>query len=377
MLPNRRRTWFSPRRLFSVARKELLHVLRDPMTLFFSLFIPVLEMLMLGYAIDTNVRDVPTVVLDQAQTQESRQLIESFRNTRDFEIVGQVDHDEHLAREIVSGRAHVGIKIPENYSRQISAGQTAQILVVVDGSQSSVAAEAVSVGNAIALRESLKQVLGNRPLPVEARPQVLFNPDTRSANYFIPGLLVVMCQMMAVMLTSNSIVREKENGTIEQLFMTPVRPEELILGKLLPYLVLTVLEFCLITVLMVTVFFVPIHGSFFTLLGMGFLFIVGMLGLGLWISTRAATRDASMQLSMGTVIPSIFLSGYVFPVESMPPVFKAIAFAIPTTWMIDASRGVILRGAGWADLQQHAIILFGMAVLLITLSTFSFHKRLT
>ncbi len=376
MSPHRRRVGFSPRRMASVARKELLHILRDPTTLFFSLFIPIMEMLMLGYAIDTNVRDIPTVVLDLAQTQESRQLVRSFENTHDFQVVGQVSNDEQMSREIVAGRAHVGIKIPEDYSRQITAGQTAQLLVVVDGSQSSVAAEAVSVGNALALRESLRNVLGNRPLPVEARPQILFNPDTRSANYFIPGLLVVMCQMMAVMLTSNSIVREKENGTIEQLFMTPVRAEELIIGKLIPYLVLTVLEFCLITLLMVTIFWVPIHGSFFTLLGLGLPFILGMLGLGLWISTKAATRDASMQLSMGTVIPSIFLSGYVFPVESMPEAFKTVAFLIPTTWMIDASRGVILRGAGWEDLQVHALILWAMAVMLITFSTLSFEKRL-
>lgn len=368
---------FSPQRTASVAQKELLHILRDPTTLFFSLFIPVMEMLMLGYAIDTNVRNLPTVVFDAAGTQESRALARSFENTGDFTIVGYVYNDKQLSQEIVAGRAHVGIKIPEDYSRQTGSGHTAQLLVVVDGSQSSVASEAVSVGNALALRESLRQVLGNKPLPVESRPQILFNPDTRSANYFIPGLLVVMCQMMAVMLTSNSIVREKENGTLEQLFMTPVRAEELVIGKLIPYLMLTVVEFCLITLLMVTIFQVPIHGSFWTLLGLGFPFIVGMLGLGLWISTKAATRDASMQLSMGTVIPSIFLSGYVFPVESMPPAFKVLANVIPTTWMIDASRGVILRGAGWSDLRIHTMILWGMAILLISFSALSFQKRLT
>lgn len=368
---------FSPQRTLSVAQKELLHILRDPTTLFFSLFIPVLEMLMLGYAIDTNVRNVRTVVFDAAQTQESRTLLRSFENTDDFEIVKYVFSDLEMSEEIVAGRAAVGIKIPEDYSRQTAGNGTAQLLVIVDGSQSSVAAEAVNVGNTLALRESLRLALGDRPLPVEARPEVLFNPDTRSANYFIPGLLVVMCQMMAVMLTSNSIVREKEKGTLEQLFMTPVRSEELIIGKLIPYLALTVLEFCLITLLMVTIFWVPIHGSFWTLLGLGLPFILGMLGLGLWISTKAATRDASMQLSMGTVIPSIFLSGYVFPVESMPPAFKVIAYVIPTTWMIDASRGVILRGAGWPELQLHAVVLWGMAIALITASALSFQKRLT
>ena len=256
------------------------------------------------------------------------------------------------------------------------AGQTAQLLVLVDGSEASVAAEAINVSNAIALRESLLQILAGRSLPVESRPEVMFNPDTRSANFFIPGLLVVLCQVMAVMLTSNSIVREKEQGTLEQLFMTPVRTRELILGKVVPYLCLTMTQFCVISLLMCTAFQVPIHGRYLTLLGIAFPFILGMLGLGLWISTRAATRDASLQLSMGTVIPSIFLSGYVFPIESMPRLFQLLAYAVPTTWMIDASRGVILRGAGWADLWEHALVLWGMALALLVLSMTKFRRRL-
>lgn len=367
----------SVQRAVSVAKKEFLHIIRDPATLFFSLFIPVMELFMLGYAIDTNVRHVPTVVFDLARTQESRQLVLSFENSQDFKVIDEVFTDAALSEAIVAGRAHVGIKIPEDYSRQVLAGQTAQLLILVDGSQSSVAAEAISVGNAIALRESLKQILGNRPMPVDLRPEILFNPDTRSANFFIPGLLVVMCQMMAVMLSANAIVREKENGTLEQLFMTPVRTTELILGKLSPYLVLTLGEFCFITFLMQIAFQVPIHGSFFTLLIIGMPFMLGMLGLGLWISTKAATREASMQLAMGTVIPSIFLSGYVFPVESMPPFFYYLAYMVPTTWMIDASRGVILRGSGWYELRQHFAVLSLMAIALLVISMSQFRKRLS
>jgi ABC-2 type transport system permease protein len=363
-------------RLSSVARKEFLHILRDPMTLFFTLFIPICELFMLGYAIDTNVRHVRTVVLDQAQTQESRALLREFTNSEDFSIVERVGSDTELHHAIVAGRARVGIKIPEDYSRRVLAGENAQILVLVDGSESSVAAEAVNVGNAIALRHSLALLLGDKPLPVEARPRVLFNPDTRSANFFIPGLLVVMCQMMAVMLSATSIVREKENGTLEQLFMTPVKPGELILGKLLPYLGLTFIEFCSIALLMRMVLQVPIHGFFTTLLGLALPFMIAMLGLGLWVSTRASTRDAAMQVSMGTVIPSIFLSGYVFPLDSMPIGFWYVAQIIPTTWMIDAARGVILRGAGWEELRMHVIVLWAMAVVLFTVSTLKFRKRL-
>lgn len=349
---------------------------RDRATLFFALFIPILELFMLGYAIDTNVRHVRTVVFDQAQTQESRALLRRFENSEDFDIVDYVTSDAELSRAIVAGKALVGIKIPEHFSRRLQAGDSAQFLVIVDGSQSSVAAEAVNVGNAIALRESLERALGGRPLPVEARPQVLFNPDTRSPNFFIPGLMVVMCQIMAIMLTATSIVREKENGTLEQLFMTPVKATELMLGKVAPYLVITFIEFGTIALLMRTIFAVPIHGSFVTLLVIALPFVLAMLGLGLLISTRANTRDAAMQMTMGTLLPSIFLSGYVFPLDSMPPFFWYVAQAIPTTWLIDAARGVILRGAGWAELWPHALVLSGMALGMLVLSTLRFHKQL-
>src|SRR5262249_253519 len=208
-----------------------LHILRDPMTLFFTLFIPIVELFMLGYAIDTNVRHVRTMVLDQARTQESRELLRGFVNSEDFSIVGEVFTDQALSEALVAGRAPVGIKIPEDYSRRLQAGETAQILILVDGSESSVAGEAMNVGNAIALRESLRRVLGENPLPVEARPRILFNPDTLSANFFIPGLMVVMCQMMAVLLPGTSIVRAKENGPLGQVFMTRLRAAEVVLGR--------------------------------------------------------------------------------------------------------------------------------------------------
>lgn len=364
------------RRTASVARKEVLHILRDPGTLFFAMFLPIVEMLMLGYAIDTNVRDVRTVVLDQCRTQQSRTLLKSFETSKDFQIVGEVFSDADLHEAIVAGKALVGIKIPEDYSRRLLAGEQAQILILVDGSESRVAAEAVNVGNALALRDSLQRVLGDKPLPVDSRPRILFNPDTRSANFFIPGLWVVLPQMMATILTATSIVREKENGTLEQLFMTPVRAGELMIGKLTPYLFLTMLEMCSIALVMNTLFQVPIHGSFLTLLTLALPFVLTMLGVGLWISTRAGTRDAAMQLTFATVMPSIFLSGYVFPLDSMPRFFWYIAQLVPTTWLIDAARGVILRGAGWPELWPHAIVLWIMAICVLVLSTLKFHKRL-
>ncbi len=359
-----------------VARKEVLHLLRDPSTLFVAIFIPIVELIMLGYAIDTNVRHIRTVVFDQCQTQESRALLRTFRNTEDFTVVAAVFSDQEMNQAIITGKARVGLKIPEDYTRRLQAGQTAQLLVLVDGSESAVAAEAVNVSNAIAFRESLQRALGNKPLAVECRPRILFNPDTRSPNFFIPGLLVLLCQIMAAMLTTNAIVREKEKGTLEQLFMTPVQPTQLVVGKLLPYLVLTLVEFGLIAALMRLVFGVPIHGPVGVLLFLAFPFVLTMLGVGLWISTRAATRDAALQMVTATVLPSVYLSGCVFPLDSMPLFFRGLAQAIPTTWMIDAARGVILRGTGLKELWCHGAVLWVMAAAMIGFSLWRFRKRL-
>lgn len=360
----------------SIARKELLHILRDPQTLFFMLFIPVLDLFMLGYAVDMNVRNLPTVIVDLAGTQESRQLLEEFVNTNDFRVVATAYSDAEARQLIVAGTARVGIVIPENFSRQLEGGETAQLLILVDGSESSVAGEAVNASNAIALRESLKTVLADRHLPIEARPRVLFNPATRSANYFIPGLMVIMCQMMSTMLSANAIVREKELGTLEQLYMTPIRRGELIIGKMTPYVVFTILEFCVIALLMRIVFDVPVHGSFVMLLAFTIPFFLANIGAGLVISTKAATREAATQLAIGTLLPSIFLSGYVFPLDSMPGLWRFVANCIHTTWMIDASRGIILRGAGWPELWRHFVVLSGMAVGALVFGAVLVKKRL-
>ena len=367
----------SIRRTASVARKEFLHMLRDPGTLFFALAIPVIELFMLGYAIDTNVRHIRTVVFDACQTQESRALLRAFENSDDFDVVELVYRDADLSQRIVAAKAHVGIKIPEEFSRRLEAGQTAQVLVLVDGSESSVASTALNVTNAIALQESLKSVLGDRALPVEARPRVLFNPDTRSANFFIPGLMVFLCQMLASMLTANAIVREKESGTLEQLFMTPVRPGELMVGKLVPYLALSFVQFLTIAFLMRVAFGVPVAGNFLTLLVINVPFVMAALGIGLLISAQSKTREEAGQKVMGSVLPCVFLSGYIFPVESIPPVLALVSNAIPTTWMIDAARGVILRGAGWPELWLNTLVLTAMAVLVIGVASLKFKKQVS
>jgi ABC-2 type transport system permease protein len=365
--------------MIPVLKKEAIHLRRDPMALFFTVFIPVLQLLLLGYAINTNVRRIPTVLYDEAKTQESRRLIDRFVNSDDFRIVYNARSDEEVNREIVAGRAKVGLKIPPDYSRRLLAGETAGILVLVDGSDSSVAGEASNVANAIALQESLDRVLSfanvRAQLPVEARRKVLFNPDSRSPNFLLPGMIVVLLQMMTVTLTAFAIVRERERGTLEQLFMTPVRPLGLMIGKVVPYAVVSFAELCVVLLLMRVAFRVPIRGNVLLLLALALPFILTMLGLGLLISTRARSQQEAIQLAFGTMMPSIFLSGYIFPIDTMPAFFQWVSRLIPATYLIEIARGVILRGAGLGDLWRQGLALTLMSVVLIGVSARRFRKK--
>jgi ABC-2 type transport system permease protein len=362
-----------------VLRKEAIHIRRDPASLFFTLFLPMVQMIMIGFAINTTVRDIPTVVYDAAQTQESRRLLDRFVNSDDFKIVETVFSEDALTREIVAGHAKVGLMIPPDYSHRLQSGQTASLLVLVDGSESSVAGEAVNVSNGIALTESLERSLQvtavRRQLPVEARPKVLFNPDMKSANFLIPGMIAVLMQMMTVLLTAIAVVRERERGTLEQLYMTPIKPLGLMVGKMIPYAVVAYIEICVLLLFMRWVFGVPINGSVLLLLLLVTPFILTMLGFGLLISTRAQTYQEATQAAFGTMMPSIFLSGYIFPIDTMPVFFQYVSQIIPTTYLIQIFRGIILRGADFGDLWKQGLILTGMATLMVGIAAKRFSKK--
>jgi len=365
--------------LLPVLRKEAIHIRRDPMALFFTILVPTIQLFLIGFAINTNVREIPTVIYDAAHTQESRRLLDRFVNSDDFKIVRSVASDEDLNREIISGRARVGVKIPPDYSRRLLAGETASALVLIDGSESSVAGEAMNVSNAIALSESLERALSvsinRQTLPVEARPKVLFNPDMRSANFLIPGMIAVLMQMMTVLLTAIAIVREREKGTLEQLYMTPIKPLGLMVGKIAPYAVVAYTELCLLMFFMRWAFGVPIAGNLFLLLLLVTPFILTMLGFGLLISTRAQSYQEATQAAFGTMMPSIFLSGYIFPIDTMPQFFQWVSKIIPTTYLIQIFRGIILRGAELGDLWKQGLILTAMSVVMITIAAARFRKK--
>src|SRR5215470_11387544 len=282
----------------AVFYKETLHVRRDFGTLFFSLIIPLLQMLLLGYGIDTNIRQINTVVFNADGRQESRELLDRLKNSDTFHLVRYVQSDAEMNEMIVGGKARVGIKIPVDYSDKLMHQMSAQVLVLIDGSDSSVAGQAINVTTSIGLDESLRRVLANSDssFAVDMRPKILFNPDSRSPNFFLPGLTAILLLNVTTFLTAFSIVREKERGTLEQLFVTPVRPMGLLLGKLLPYLGIGFLELLLILTFMRFAFHVPIHGNVFLLAFLSLPYIFVSLSLGILISSKANTQSEAMQL---------------------------------------------------------------------------------
>jgi ABC-2 type transport system permease protein len=371
------------RGLAAVFYKEVLHMRRDTMAMVFALFVPIVEMIILGYAIDTNVRQIKTVVYDQSGlmtvesvpgSSESRALLDRFRASDTFKIYKFVNSDAELTHELVAGRAQVGIKIPYDFSRNLLEKNSAQVLVMVDGSESSIAGQALNVAGAIGLEESLRRTLPatiTEPA-IDVRPKIMFNPDSRSANFFLPGLIAVLMLFITTMLTAFSVVREKERGTLEQLLVTPIRPLGLMLGKILPYFVLALTELVILLTFMRVVFKVPINGNIALLFVLSMFYLFVNLALGMLISVKANSQAEAMQSSMSIMLPTIFLSGYVFPRHNMPLIFLAMSYLVPATYMIDTFRGIILRGATFLDLWMNAAVLafMGIAVLLLAAKRF-------
>ena len=361
----------------AVFYKETLHVRRDFATLFFSLIIPLLQMFLLGFGIDTNVRQINTVVYNADGRRESRELLDRLRNSDTFHVIRYVNTDHDLNDAIISGKCRVGIKIPVDYSDKLLHQMGAQVLVLIDGSDSSVAGQAINVTTSIGLDESLKRALANSnaPFAVQMRPKILFNPDSRSPNFFLPGLTAILLLNVTTFLTAFSIVREKERGTLEQLFVTPVRPMGLLLGKLLPYLGIGFFELCMILTFMRFIFSVPIHGNVLLLAVLSLPYLFVTLSLGILISSKAGTQAQAMQLAFLTILPSIFFSGYIFPRETMPKFFYVLSYFVPATYFINITRGIILRGAGLVHLWTDALALFLMGAFLLIVAARRFQNK--
>ncbi|MCA9121017.1 MAG: ABC transporter ATP-binding protein/permease [Planctomycetales bacterium] len=378
--------------LLAILIKEFVHIRRQRSTLFFMLVVPVMQTIIFGVALDTQVEHIPTVVLDLDNRQASRELTEAFVNTRQFEIVEHVyDHDS-FRHSLTSGRARVGMIIPPHYSERLLQGEQVQVQVLVDGSDSQVATTALNAASLLGMNLSVniarpkietaiaapsRDPVGRAALPIEVRPRLLYNPDLESAHFFVPGLVGIILQLVTLFLTSFAIVGERELGTLEQLFVTPVGRTGLLLGKLLPYALVGFIETLIVLLVMVYAFGVPIQGSLALLLALSILFLVSALGLGLLVSTLAKTQVEAMQFAFMIMLPSVLLSGFAFPRSEMPSPIYEVTFLLPATYFIEILRGIVLRGADLVDLLPWVIGLTICCFVILMLSITRFRKQLS
>jgi ABC transporter DrrB family efflux protein len=376
---------------WAILLKEFSHIRREPSTLFFMFVVPIVQTMIFGFAIDTQIENIPTIVLDLDGRVHARELREAFRNARTFQFIERVTDEESFRRAMTSGRAKVGLRIPPDYSDRLLLGEQAQVQVLIDGSDSQVATTALNATNLLGVKlsqrigfafgETLPQVPsrnaeGRVAMPIEMRPRLLYNPNLESSHFFVPGLVGIILQLVTLFLTAFSIVREREQGTLEQLFVTPVGKAGLLLGKLIPYSLVGFLETLIVLTVMVFLFGVPIRGSVPLLLALSTLFLLCALGLGMLVSTIARTQLQAMQFAFLIMLPSVLLSGFMFPRAQMPFPIYIMTFAIPATYFLEILRGVVLRDADIIDLLPQIAGLTACAVAIFTLSITRFRKQL-
>lgn len=367
------------RGLGAILFKEFITVVRDPMTLFFMLFPPLIEMIAFGYALDNDVRHMAMAVLNEDRTVESRQFLDRLVNTETFRIIGEVQNVEELASEIRKGRAYVGLQIPPHFTRDLRTGHPAQVQMLIDGSNSTTALQALNTALGVALTQSIELMMresGRRIVPIEIRPQMLYNPTMRSPNFFVPGVIGIVLQIGTTFATAMAVVRERERGTLEQLLVSPLSRWGLMLGKLVPYLCIGMLMAVLLFAIMRYVFAVPIAGSVVAMMFSTLVYVFALLSLGLLVGTQAENQMQALQMSMVFILPSVFFSGFIFPRETMPEIFYALGAIVPATYFISLMRAIILRGASFFEYWQALAIMSGMAVFLFCVCALRFRKKI-
>jgi len=354
---------------------------RDRLTLAMMLGLPMIQLILFGYAIQTEVRHLPTVVLDQSRTAESRALITVLEQTQNFDIVGTVVDRAALKQRFDAGVVKAGIIIPPEFERDVKRGRTATAQVVIDAADPLGSSAAISGASLAATVRASQIVAEQHPgapglttpvLDVRVRPW--YNPALRTAVYIVPGIIGVLLSLTMLLITSMSVVRERERGTFEQLVVTPIGKTSMMLGKLLPFVIVGYVQMTTVLALGWLLFRVPLHGSLILLYLITSGFILANLALGLLVSTIARTQAQAMQLGFFLLLPNILLSGFMFPREAMPVPAQWIGGILPLTYYLQVLRGILLRGIGIEYLWQQTIVLFGFAVVLVTLSVLRFSK---
>lgn len=372
------------RRLRALLVKEFIQMGRDRLTLAIMGLLPVIQLLIFGFAINTEVKHLPTAVFDQSVSAESRELIRGFQSTGYFDIRRGVKSLPEMNALVQSGRVKVGIAIPPDFQERLRSGRQAAVQVIVDASDSMSAASAISTAQMIGLVKS-QQILFQRlspgssesvPLPVDVRIRPWYNPDMVSSHYMVPGILAIVLAMTMMMITSMAIVRERERGTLEQLIVTPLKNWELMVGKILPYVAVGYVQLTLGLLIGIVVFRIPVRGSLVLYYGLTSLHILASLAWGLLISSVAKTQMQAMQMSFFALMPSILLSGFMFPREAMPAFFRAVSNLLPVTFFLQISRGILLKGVGLSALWPQVLALLGLLVFFLGLSILKFRKTI-
>jgi len=373
-------------RIPAVARKELLHILRDWRTLSMAFVLPMALILIFGYAITFDIRDLRLAVADEDGTRASRELVERFAASRYFKLVAKVPHAEELPGLLDDGTAQIAMAIPERFAENLERWEGDTVQVLFDGSESNTATIAAGyVDTIFAARNisAVKDLLARAGLPsagippIDTRVRVWFNPELESTQTIVPGLVAVIMMVVAALLTSLTVVRERELGSLEGLIATPVRKHEILIGKMLPYLLIALSDCVIVTLLGVVVFDVPFAGSIVLFLATALVFAVAGLSIGLVASVVASNQLLANQIVvLTTMLPSMLLSGFLFPVKSMPEWVQAITYAVPARYFITICRGILLKAQPAVDLVRPTLFLILFGTVLLTLAITRFRKKL-
>lgn len=372
--------------LLHVVKKEFIQFRKDRKMLMISLLSPVIQLILLGYAANIDIKNIPIVVCDQDKTAVSREFVGTLTNSGYFSVEAYVENAKNIDPYIDDGKASIGIVIPQGFKKGLVSEKTVMLQSIVDGSDSNTATIGMNYLSMLTSSYSQKYIIKKmeRLKKAAINPQVIipdmriwYNPELKSKNFMIPGVLGLLLMVITLILTSLAIVKEKENGTLEQLVVTPIKPFELIIGKLIPYCVIGMIDIVLVLLIAKGVFGIDVKGNVFLLFGLSCVFLLSTLGLGLFMSTIAQNQQQAM---MGSVfflmMPMIFLSGFVFPIENMPRVIQWVTYVMPLRYYFVIIRGLFLKGVGIAELWPQALTMLVLGVVIFGVSITRFRKRI-
>lgn len=367
-------------------KKEFITLFRDPMSLTVMLIMPIFMLILYGFAASLDVNHIPTSILDRDKTTESRNFIDRFVKNKYFENVSYLYSDKEIQLVLDKGTAKVVLNIPHKFGQMIRSGKTATVQALIDGSDSTWAQSAAGYIQAIGaefnqdlmnMHAAKMGISKSIRFPVNLIPRIWYNEDLRSMNFLIPGLIAVILMQVSALLTSLTIISEKEQGTIESIIVSPIRKYELMLGKILPYVIIIFIDIILITACGYLLFNVPVKGNYLLLLFCSFFFLIGTMAIGLFISTTATSSQAAMQMaSVTTLLPALLLSGFTFPIENMPWILQGVSLFVPARYFIDILRAIYLKGVGIACFFDNFIMMITLSLFFVILSISKFNKRL-